>query len=80
MFCQIATYVHRRSLDYPYILLQLVKFRPRRQIRYLSLYITNRLKHGSILVNNVLDKHTQMVYIRIAHTKQSNTNTSAFLR
>jgi hypothetical protein len=61
MLCQIATYVHHRSLDNPYILLQLVKFSPRRQIRNLSLYVTDRLKHSIQLPVLVLHKHAEMV-------------------
>src|SRR5258708_19525840 len=65
---QVATYVHHRSLNNPYILLQLVKFSPRRQIRHFSLDITDHLKHSPILVNNVFHKHTQLFNVSITHT------------
>src|SRR5258708_33909051 len=60
---QVATYVHHRSLNNPYILLQLVKFSPRRQIRHFSLDITADLKNCPILFNNVFYNHTQVVNV-----------------
>jgi hypothetical protein len=68
MPCQITTQITNRCLDSLHILLQLVKFSTRRQVRHFRLYITDNLKYGPVLVNNVLHKHTQMVNVCITHT------------
>src|SRR5437588_314697 len=61
MFCQITAQISHRSPDNPYILLQLVKFSPRRQIIHLCPNVTHCLKYSIQLPVLVLHKHAKMV-------------------